>query len=92
MFKPVGRSAKKTVRSTQTVPTNTVPPPKKPALVDVDQQQESDSSTALIHAAIRGNAKMIATLCDAGAKANNKDKKGQYILYQLCNLFGFISR
>ena len=54
----------------------TIPPPKKPALVDVDQQQESDSSTALIHAAIRGNAKMIATLCDAGSKPNHKDKKG----------------
>ncbi|OQV24756.1 Ankyrin repeat and KH domain-containing protein 1 [Hypsibius exemplaris] len=80
IFKPEGRSAKKTIRSTRDVATNVTnsaaPPAKKPALVDVDQQQESDSSTALIHAAIRGNAKMIATLCDAGAKPNHKDKKG----------------
>ncbi|XP_055346257.1 ankyrin repeat and KH domain-containing protein 1-like isoform X2 [Paramacrobiotus metropolitanus] len=73
------RILKKAIRNTRDASTNvtsTVPPPKKPALVDVDLQQESDASTALIQAAIRGNSKIIAMLCDAGSKPNHKDKKG----------------
>ena len=75
-----GRSAKKTVRNTRDVATNVSnngQSAKKPALVDVDQPQDSDSSTPIIQAAIRGNANMIRMLCEAGARPNHKDKKGK---------------
>lgn len=87
----LARSPKKAIRTTRDAATNvssTATPAKKPALVDVDQQQESDSSTALIQAAIRGNSKIITMLCDAGAKPNHKDKKGTYtVVYELLQIF-----
>ena len=72
--------------STSSVPLTPTPSPASPQfppMIDVDQQTDSNSDTALTLAAAGGHDELVTLLLVKGSDIEHRDKKGTYGIHRL---------
>ena len=71
--------------STSSVPLTPTPSPASPQfppMIDVDQQTDSNSDTALTLAAAGGHDELVTLLLVKGSDIEHRDKKGTYRMHE----------